>query len=90
MSAGELRMPAAFAWVFFFPGVLFVTVDVVRLNITGLFLLGVVFLVLWLYLLGGFTREFWNGPSQSTVEGATPSDPIASAPSTVSSLEVQR
>jgi hypothetical protein len=56
---GELRAPAIFAWLFFVPGVVFVTVDIVRLEITGLFLLGVVFLVLWFWLLDGFTREFW-------------------------------
>lgn len=60
MSAGQLRMPAVFAWALFFtPGAVFVTADIVRLNITGLFLFGVLLLVIWLWLIGGLERSFW-------------------------------
>lgn len=55
----DLRMPAIIAWLFFLPGVIFITVDIVRLNITGVFALGVVFLLLWAYLIGVFTKSFW-------------------------------
>jgi hypothetical protein len=61
MSADEVRMPAFVAWLFFVPGVVFIVVDIVAppFEPTGLFLLGGAFLALWLWLIGGFTREFW-------------------------------
>lgn len=80
MTAGELRMPAIVAWVFFAPGVLFVTVDIVRLDITGLFLLGSVFLALWFWLIGGFTRDFWIQPTPTPTGGAASPAP-ATTPS---------
>lgn len=66
-------MPRYFAWFFFVPGAVFIAFDVFRLQITGLFLLGVVFLVVWAWLIGVFTREFWildeaPGESWSTDE----------------------
>lgn len=47
------------AWVAFTIGVLFVTVDIVRLNITGLFLTGVIALAVWFFLIGGNRPGFW-------------------------------
>lgn len=55
------KAPSVLAWTFFPPAVLFITVDIIRLNISGIFLLGVVFLALWAWLLGVFTRDFWVG-----------------------------
>lgn len=53
------------AWVAFTIGVLFVTVDIVRLNITGLFLAGVIALAVWFFLIGGHRPEFWvTSPSK--------------------------
>lgn len=40
-------------------GCLLILVDVVRLNMTGLALLGVVALAVWLWGIGGLRREFW-------------------------------
>ncbi len=92
MSAAEIRMPAAIAWLFFAPGVVFVLVDIVLppWQPTGLSVIGVVFLLLWAYLIGVFTAEFWNRAPKSTVEGASCSDPHALAPSTVPTVEVER
>ena len=54
-----MNVPPIFAWLTFTAGCVFVTVDVVRLNITGLALAGAVMLVLWLWGIGGFRRDFW-------------------------------
>ena len=57
----NLRIPAAIVWGFFFlPGVIFILTAIIRLHIDGLFILGVVFLLLWAWLIGVFTRNFWN------------------------------
>lgn len=48
------------AWLAFTIGVLFVTVDIVRLTITGLFLTGVIALAVWFFLIGAHRREFWD------------------------------
>ena len=59
MSVSEIRMPAIIAWIFFVPGLLFIVVDITDWNLSGLAVLGVVFLALWFWLIGGFTRAFW-------------------------------
>jgi hypothetical protein len=53
-------MRALTAWAAFTAGVILVTTDIIRLNITGLFLLGVTLLILWFWGIGGFTPAFWN------------------------------
>jgi len=55
-------MRALIAWIAFVAGVLFVATDIIRLEITGLFILGAVLLAVWLWLIGGFRKEFWDGP----------------------------
>jgi len=50
------------AWLAFTAGTLFVVADIIRLTITGLFILGAVLLAVWLWLIGGFRKEFWDGP----------------------------
>ena len=52
-------MRALIAWCAFAAGALFVIVDIVRLQIAGLAVLGVVLLIVWLWGIGAFTREFW-------------------------------
>lgn len=52
-------MRALIAWCLFVAGVLFLTVDVVRLQITGLAVLGVVLLLIWLWLIDAFRRDSW-------------------------------
>lgn len=60
MNAGELRAPASFAWfLFFVPGAVLVIASIVRLQIDGTTLIGAVLLVIWAWLIGAFTREFW-------------------------------
>lgn len=53
------------AWACFAPGVLLIMVDIARLNITGLALLGLVFLAVWLWGIGVFRGDFWiaDGPT---------------------------
>ncbi len=53
------HMPAVFAWMFFLPGALFIVIDIARLQMSGVAVLGVMFLALWLWLIGGLTRSFW-------------------------------
>lgn len=54
-------MPAAFAWfVFFIPGAVLVIASIVRLQIDGITLIGAALLVIWAWLIGAFTREFWG------------------------------
>lgn len=60
MNAGELRAPASFAWfLFFVPGTVLVIASIVRVQIDGTTLIGAVLLVIWAWLIGAFTREFW-------------------------------
>lgn len=53
------------AWGCFAPGVLLILVDIVRLKITGVALLGLIFLVVWLWGIRVFTAAFWiaDGPT---------------------------
>jgi hypothetical protein len=55
-----VNIPIAIAWLFFAPGIVLVLVDLLALKITGVFLLGVVYLILWAYLYGVFTKAFWG------------------------------
>lgn len=48
------------AWALMLTGCIEILADIVRLNITGLALLGVVDIAVALWLLDVFTREFWN------------------------------
>lgn len=52
---------ALIAWICFILGVLVIVVDIAMppLMPTGLFFLGVVVLVIWLWLIRAFTRAFW-------------------------------
>lgn len=70
------------AWMAFAAGVLFVVVDIVRLDITGLFLLGVVLLTFWVWGIGGFTAEFWFRPMTPAGGASSPTStsPIVDAP----------
>ncbi|NLP82608.1 hypothetical protein HF576_01980 [Microbacterium sp. CFH 90308] len=61
-------MRALLAWIAFVAGVLFIVVDVVRLSITGLFLLGVVLLVVWAWGIDAFRASFWIAP----IDGSHP------------------
>jgi hypothetical protein len=61
-------MPAIFAWMFFAPGVVFIVASIVRLHIDGVTVIGAGFLVLWFWLIGGFTRDFWIAQSAQPVE----------------------
>lgn len=71
---GELRMPAAVVWgIFFAPGVVFIVASIVRLQVDGITVLGAVFLILWAWLIGVFTREFWV--SDPAGGGGLESDP---------------
>jgi hypothetical protein len=56
----NVQIPTAIAWLFFVPGIVLILVDLLALKITGVFLLGVVFLILWAYLYGVFTKAFWG------------------------------
>lgn len=47
------------AWGLFIAGVICTAVDVINLRITGLYVLGMTYLVLWAWLIGAFKREFW-------------------------------
>lgn len=55
------RLKLLVAWCCFAAGVALVIVDIVRppFEPTGVFLLGLIALWLWLLLIGGFHREFW-------------------------------
>ena len=55
----DLRVPPMFAWMFLTPGLVFLTASIIRLQIDGLTVLGVVFLTAGLAIAGVFTREFW-------------------------------
>lgn len=85
MNAGELRMPAAFAWfVFFVPGAVLVIASIVRMQIDGVTLIGAVLLVIWAWLIRAFTREFWAArPPVDPAEGRGACDPTHSLPSAV-------
>jgi hypothetical protein len=74
-------MRALLAWIAFTAGALFVVIDIVRLSITGLAVLGVVLLVFWLWGIGGFTASFWRLPDSAG--GAFPDStrPSVDAPS---------
>lgn len=48
------------AWIAFAIGTLFMLIDIIRLNMTGLGVLGTVLLVFWVWGIGGFRREFWG------------------------------
>lgn len=78
-------MPAAFAWfVFFVPGAVLVIASIERLQIDGATVIGAALLVIWAYLLGAFTREFWAArPSVDPAEGRGVCDPNHSLPSAV-------
>lgn len=57
-------------WLLLFtPGVICVLVDIVRLDITGVFLVGVILLGLWLRSIDAFTRSFWiaDDPDQDAL-----------------------
>jgi hypothetical protein len=56
---GRVSVRGLLGWCGFAAGVVFVTVDIVRLNITGLFLGGVISLAFWVWAVGGFRRGFW-------------------------------
>lgn len=47
------------AWVAFVLGVLLLLIDVLALRITGVAVAGVVSLLVWAFLVGVFTRDFW-------------------------------
>lgn len=47
------------AWMAFITGLAFFTFDLARWDITGLAVAGVALIVVWLWLIGGFEREFW-------------------------------
>lgn len=47
------------ARVFLTIGLILLLADFTRLQTTGVALLGVVFLLLWAWLIGAFTRAFW-------------------------------
>ncbi len=57
---------ALLAWLAFTAGCIFVTVDIVRLNITGLFLAGAGLLIFWAWGIGAFRRDFWIEDIDST------------------------
>lgn len=56
---GRVSVRGLLGWCGFAAGVVFVVVDIVRLNITGLFLAGVVCLAFWLWAIGALRRGFW-------------------------------
>lgn len=69
-------MPAVVAWaVFFIPAVIVLGADVARMTgeaiaghpggPSGLLLLGLVFLAVWLWLIGGFRAGFWVRPEST-------------------------
>jgi len=51
---------ALIGWMMFAAGILFMAFDVVQLNITGRFIVGMFLLLAWLGLIGGFRPEFWH------------------------------
>lgn len=57
---------ALIAWLCFIAALIFMGFDVIDFTITGLFILGVVLLVVWARLLGIFTTAFWliDGPER--------------------------
>lgn len=73
---------ALLAWMAFAAGALYLVVDIMRLQITGLAVLGVVLLVVWLWGIGGFTAGFWSRTPDSA-GGALPDStpPSVDAPS---------
>lgn len=85
MTGGELRVPAAFAWfLFFVPGAVLVVASIVRMQIDGSTLIGAALLILWAWLIGAFTREFWAArPSVDSAEGRGVRDPNHGLPSAV-------
>ena len=54
-----MTVPPMFAWMFLTPGLVFLIASIIRLQIDGLTVLGVVFLTAGLAIAGVFTREFW-------------------------------
>lgn len=54
-----VTLRAHIGWMLLLAGVIYIGHDIVRLNMTGLALLGVVHLILALWLLGVFRRDFW-------------------------------
>lgn len=67
MTPIDFRIPAIFAWgLFFAPGVLLVIISIVRLQADGLTVVGAVLLVIWAWLLGVFTADFWSTPIDAT------------------------
>lgn len=59
-------MRVLLAWLAFAAGVVFLVVDIVRLQISGLAVLGVLLLAFWLLLIGAFRRDFWVAEIPST------------------------
>ena len=53
------RLPAIVAWLWFVSGVLLIVADLIDANPSGLGLLGIVYLILWLWLIGAFRADFW-------------------------------
>lgn len=54
-----MMVPPMFAWMFLAPGLVFLTASIIRLQIDGLTVIGVVFLTAGSAIAGVFTREFW-------------------------------
>lgn len=50
---------AILSWAAFMAGILLILIGIVTLNITGVTVLGVALLFLWLWGLGGFRASFW-------------------------------